>query len=535
MLLHQFMKKKSLVWLSLVVILILGFYFRIYHINYPVIGYHNWKETHYLTEARNFARNGFFKHGFFIPEWDYPRLKDDPSGAHSDTFPAISIIVGLAFKLFGTKLWIARLINIIFALGCVLFFYLIIKKVFEREDLALLSAALMSINPLLVFFGRQVQLINCALFFSLTGIYFYLRWLDNTRWKDMLLFTIFLALGFITKYSFVIFPVVAFCLFPFKKLKEKKILKQVLLSCIIWVLFLLWIPYSIRISSTVVRQVTTINLSRIFTVGFWKIVINFFKDNYTLTGFFLSLVGFFFFILFNKRKFGKKFFYAYLGISLVWFIILSEKLRGHNYHQYPIMPLVVFFIGYCFWCVSILVSKILRKKARYVIMLVLFILLLIPSIKAKNRMFDTQFFGLDIAGEYVKLHKKPGERAMHSSHQAYGFLWHADIKGTKGIPRNLNDLKYAEDKLNASWIFIYFWDFDILKEQIWGYISQNYKLVQFGFIKNKGEIQPYYLLLKKGGTFNFSQIDERLQESDYFQKTYELTTRKINFYFLNFE
>ena len=46
----------------LIAIIIFGFYLRSYHINYPVIGYHNMKETHYLTEARNFARDGFLSH-----------------------------------------------------------------------------------------------------------------------------------------------------------------------------------------------------------------------------------------------------------------------------------------------------------------------------------------------------------------------------------------------------------------------------------------------------------------------------------------
>ena len=125
--------------------------------DYPVVGYHNWKETHYLTEARNFARDGFFKHGFFIPVWDYPDVSDNPSGAHSDTFPTISIIVGFFFKLFGFKLWIARVINIIFALGSVCFFYLIIKKLFKREDLALTSTLL--IYSKLLFFRIYFSII----------------------------------------------------------------------------------------------------------------------------------------------------------------------------------------------------------------------------------------------------------------------------------------------------------------------------------------------------------------------------------------
>ena len=82
--------KKNWAFIILIAIFLFGLHLRSYHLDYPVIGYHNWKETHYLTEARNFADEGFFKHGIFVPEYDYPKPARDPSGVHADTFPMIS-------------------------------------------------------------------------------------------------------------------------------------------------------------------------------------------------------------------------------------------------------------------------------------------------------------------------------------------------------------------------------------------------------------------------------------------------------------
>ena len=45
--------KKKYPYILLVLFVLFGYSLRIYHLGYPVIGYHNWKETHYLTEARN--------------------------------------------------------------------------------------------------------------------------------------------------------------------------------------------------------------------------------------------------------------------------------------------------------------------------------------------------------------------------------------------------------------------------------------------------------------------------------------------------
>lgn len=522
----------------MILILILGFYLRVYHLDYPVVGYHNWKETHYLTEARNFAEDGFFEHGFFVPEWDYPALKEDSSGIHSDTLPTTSIIVGAGFKIFGNELWIARTINILFVLGSILFFYLIIKKLFRREDLALLSALLMSINPLLIFFGRQVQLINAALFFCLGGSYFFLKWLDDYSWTNTILFSTFLFLGIMTKYSFAIFLIPLLFTFPVKKIKEKKNWTKYLLIIIIGIIFLLWYPYSSTLSGNIGSQISKINVTEIFNGEFWIIMKSFFSDNYTLTGLYISLIGAGIFLLKFKKQINKKsykFFLSYLIISIIWFIVLAEKLKGHNYHQYPIMPLIVFFTAYFFLFAGTTISKLFKiKPIKWIAITILFFLILIPSLEAKDRMFDTQFYGLDIAGEYVKEHKLSGERAMHSSHQAYGFLWHGDIKGTRGIPRTIEDIKLAEDNLNANWIFIYQWDFDIMQDpELSTYFQENYDLKQVAFISTPNGDSPLYFLLRKGGSFNISNLNELLSNKIVSNRQYELSEGVVSVSYVN--
>lgn len=527
-------------WILLAVILCFGFYLRIYHLDYPVVGYHNMKETHYLTEARNYAREGFFKYGFFVPSWDYPGIDTDPSGVHSDTFPTISIIVGLFFKIFGFKLWIARLINVLFVLSSIFFFYLIIKRLFEREDLALTSALLLSLNPLLVFFGRQVQLINPALFFCFMGIYFYLKWLDDFSWKNLILFSIPLFLGILTKYSFALFAIPLIAIFPFRKeLLNKNRWKQYGAVIIIALLFSSWHLYSSRLSENISSQVSSINLGVIFTGTFWNIIKSFFSDNYTLLGLFFAFIGMllFLFLTKNKNKTNTIFIKSYLIGSVIWFLVLADKLKGHNYHQYPIMPLIVFFIAYFFVVLASNISNLFKlNKLKWVIILVLFCILAIPSIKAKDRMFDVQFYGLDLAGYYLNNHKQPGERIMHSGHQAYGLLWHADMKGTSYIPDTLDKLKFAEGNLNASWIFIYNWDLNIINdEERWNYIQQNYGLKQIAFAQTKDGLKPIYLLLKKGGSFDINKLDEMLKDQPIYTKEYDLTKGKTKINYATFD
>jgi len=529
-------------YLVLVIIVLFGLYLRLYHDDYPVVGYHNWKETHYLTEARNFAREGIFAHGIFVPAWDYPDMGEDPSGVHSDTFPTTPILVGELFKLFGISLVLARIVNVLLALGSVVMMYFLVRKLFSREDLALTSAALMSINPLLVFFGHQMDLLNSALFFCLLGLYFYLEWLENFSWKNTILFSLFLFLGVFTKYSFALFLIPAFFIFPFAKLKEKKLWPKYGVVGLVGALFVAWYFYMKTVSSTLGEELSKVQLSLVFKGEFWTIMKSFLSDNFTLWGIIFFLLGIIIFFVSLKKKYfewdqGTKFFLFYLGGAVIWFLILAEKMEGHNYHQYPLIPLIVFFIAYLFVLLANTLSKMLKSvsAAKWIILVLLIGGLYFPCAEAKNRMFDTQFFGLDLAGDYVNSHKLPGDTAMHSSHQAYGFLWHADMKGMK-MKKTLSDFQKAETERGFKWLFIYQWDFGMMQDkELWGYISSNYHLVQMGFMQNNQGIQPYYFLLKKGGSINTDQIAQMMQGKPIQTKEYELSSQKVEFEYINFE
>jgi len=497
-----------------------------------------------LTEARNFAQDGFFAHGFFVPAFDYPNLSADPSGVHSDSFPTSSIFVGLLFSLFGMKLWAARLLHIFFSLGGIFFFYLIMKRLYQRDDLALVGALLFAINPLSVFFGRQVQLIGPALFFCLMGIYYYLSWIKKPSISYTFLFSIPLFLGIITKYTYVLFLVPLVVVFPWKTFLWKKHFKLFIFLGIIGLCFGS-IVYTLSIQSgTLSSEVSTIKNIVVFDDDFQKIMKSYVADNFSIRGFWIFLAGFVLFLCTFKKKQnqGNWFFLSYFLIALPWVVLLSFKLKGHNYHQFPLIPLFVFFVAYFFLFISNSLTKLIIKNNKWfsvgLSFILIFVILFSPSVEAKNRMFGTQFFGLDIAGDYVANHRVPGDRAMHSGHQAYGFLWHANIKGTKGIPLEQEKMIFAENNLNASWIFLYNWDFGAVIDNpaIWPYINEHYGVAQIGFLRGPDQsIQPYYFLLRKNGHIKYDDINSLFNTLPIQKKQYELPNQKVDFYYINFE
>ncbi len=545
--------KQNWNWLVLVAIIILGFNLRIYHIDYPVVGYHNWKEVHYLTEARNFAQDGFFKYGFFIPANDYPHLGYEETdinthldGAHTDTFPTTPIIVGVLFRIFGPSLKLARLVSVFSMLGVIFFFYLIMKKLFKREDIALTTALIASINPLYVFFGRQVQLINHSLFFMMASIYFFLIWREDPKMKYMVIFTLSLSLSILTKYSFAVMALPMLAIFPFDRVfnlkKFKKFLKQYIIGILFLLLTPLWILYTrimaVRLNSVAADVV--VKFGTTFTQQFWEILKSYANDNYTILGLIFALVGLIIMLYFffrDKDHVGYRFVLSYFVASIIWFFVMSYKLSGHNYHQYPVAPLIIILISYLFVVVATNVKKIVNIKyinmvIFFAVMVAFFFPLYSHSVDAKNRMFDTQFIGLDVAGEYIKLNSQPESRMLFPSHQSYGVLWHSERKGYPAMPDKPEAIEFAINERNVEWIFVYQWGMNIMEKPSWEYISNNFELKQIAFEQIHGQNQLVYMLLKKGGSFNVSNINEMISGKQPRTKDYRLTigTRRL-FYF----
>ena len=552
--------KKNWSWIIVITILLFAFYLRAYHMNYPMIGYHNWKETNLMPKARTFAQDGFFEHGFFITESAFPPLDIQNSGylneqgASKDLFPTIEILTVPMFKIFGYELWAARLISILLSTFSLLFFYLFIRRISKNEFLALTTMFLLAVNPLLVFFGRNYQIINPALFFMSIALYTFFLWREEPKNKYLIWFAVSTLLSVLSKYNFaIVIGLVGLAFFPYSRLKEiKKYYKVFIISAVIILLIPAWMLYSPNSEDVTNDQAQTnaitatigiVDVGYIFNPIFKNTFKPYIKDAFTILGAILSLIGV---IVFGVYKFIKKkldFFDKFMIVSffvtIIYIILAASKIAGHVYHYYPVVFFITLFLAYLIVITSNTLSSFFKKDnlkivVKIVVCVVFIFILMSGFTQAKNRMFDTQFPGIDIAGEYIKEHKGPTDRLVHSGHQAFGIVWHGDIKGSRdGISTDLNTFIYGEEHANVNWVFIYNWDFNRLndQDQVWNYIRTHYSLKQIGFSNQ----QPLYLLLQKGGRFNETTINSELQKMPVQKKEYEYTFGKYYVEYINVE
>ncbi len=539
--------KKNWHWFILAAILLLGFYIRIYHIDYPVIGYHNMKEAHTLGEAWFMYESG----DYFVNKEIYSISFLNPNGSHMDNFPLLAWIIIVLWKIFGVKIWLARLVIILFSLGAIYFSYLVVRKLFKREDIAILSAFLISICPLLIFFGRNVQYDMPALFFMMVAIYFFLCWRENDTFKNFLLFCLLFTLLALTKLSFMIIVIPILAAFPYKRLDfrtkifKEKYLKQYLVGFLFFLVIILFLYYTeylnkVYSASQSINLFALENLPKLLTIDFWKAVYTYATvDNFTTLG---LLIAFFGLILIIPKI--KKWNYRFL---LFWFFSYiayaassPPQMMGHNYYQIPYAPLIMILIAYSLLLIFNTILSFVKLKQKILERLAVFACILIviifwyPALKlSTTRQFDTQFYGLDIAGEYINENSLPNEVVFESGHQDRGMAWYA--KRRLAEFNTVEDLKKGEDELNVSWVFIYQWGFQQIlgNQELQKYIYDTYSLKQVAFIQSSQGNQPVYLLFKKDGSFNESDLNNMLNNRPINTKNYELTSGNFQIIYIN--
>ncbi len=581
-------------YVFLFLFLVVGFYLRAYHIDYPAIGYHNMKENEYIGSAKFMFYEGedyLHRKLYRMGAQDIPYFEEYPQ------MPIIQWSSVILWKIFGMHLWLVRLLMILASVASIYVMYLLIFELSKSKYLALLSSFFMAVFPLGIFFGRNIQPESPALLFLLLGMLYYVRWLESFSRKDAFYLGLYLGISGLFKYTFLIGAIPLFFIFPFSKLKEKGFAGKLKSSAlpviagvspmIIWSLIA---PLLNRLSTITEGTFGRIDLFRVFTVEYWQArwpsFNNYIGDNYTWWFFwtavfgimlvslsmkdkkmtYLSLAGILFagvarfsaqgsptfvlsfFAIFaiivanavlslkHKRRF-QAFVLFYAAAIIPYSMILSDYIPGHNYYQMPFLPLIALLSAYAIYSAGNLLKQVTKIKFIELLPLVL-ILFTIQDISAhKDAMFNTQFFGLDIGGEYLKSNMMQGERFVMFGHsQSVAVCVYAE-RLCAGVG-SADDLTEFETKRGTRWIFIDNGAGMALLQgnpELMRYIESNYDLSAIGLLRTGQGFSLHTIILRKGGSFSFSNISEHpvvKSQKVIAQKNYELTKGNIEYYLI---
>src|SRR3990167_5139387 len=157
----------------LILIIFLAFFLRFYKIGeIPPSLY--WDEASLGYNAYSILKTAHDEHGQFLPVTNFAAFGDyKPPGYVYLTVPSIAI--------FGLDEFAIRFPSALFGVFTVILTYLLTKKLFQNESIAQLSALFLAISPWHLQLSRVAFEANAALFFSLFGIYSFIKFALGDR------------------------------------------------------------------------------------------------------------------------------------------------------------------------------------------------------------------------------------------------------------------------------------------------------------------------------------------------------------------
>ncbi|MBI2011817.1 glycosyltransferase family 39 protein [Candidatus Daviesbacteria bacterium] len=343
------MKFFKLEFFLLILIVLLGFYLRLYKIDNPIADWHSWRQADTAAVARNFFKEGFNP---FLPKYDdmsgvaekpYP----NPNRFRFVEFPIYPSLIYLGYLINGgVDEKIARFVSILFSLGSIVFLYLITKRYLDKFS-AYLAAILFAITPFVVFFSRAILPESSLLFFCLGMVYFTDRWIYEDKRNLLLLSIFFTSAAFLTK------PMAIFYLIPLFFLIYKKEGKlnfnptrylvwiiPSLLPLLAWRLWISQHPEGIPASNWLLNGADSSGKTIRFRPAFWRWIIS---DR--LSREILSPIGLGVFLLgiLTKSSLRNTFLYILATFSFLYLIIFARGNVQHDYYQYLITPALIIF------------------------------------------------------------------------------------------------------------------------------------------------------------------------------------------------
>ena len=493
----------------LILIVIVGLALRCYNLNFPSLGYHNMKENEYLSMAQLMLKTQDFlnKRVYFQNALqDNPVVKDDLQP------PLFPYQIMLSWNLWGENLWAPRLFNVLFGVLGIIVIYLVSNLLFNNQNLSLLSASLLAVMPLGVFFSRNIQPESPAFFFMLLGNFFYLKFIRSEKKYNLLLGGIALCLAWFYKFNFLIgvLPVL-FCM-PLRSLfrERKSAFNFILLFALPYLsilAFMLWVKAAGRGGF----HFSPNSLLQPLGIAYWKnqgeAILWYIKgENFAFLYVLLACCGFFL-ALFKREGLLGRYLVGGVFSMLIYVMLFHDEISQNSYAQMPFLAMVCIS---CVYAASFIAQEIARfAKKEFPLYLVFLILpLATPDIyRSLQRMYGTCFLGQDVAGESLKEFTQDNERVFLLTHsQGYAIARYA--QRFMGWPSTLEEFKEKEEKFKIRFVCVYPGEYLMALSSsmpsLFEYIRDNYGVKEIGLVEETQRVS--YFILERGKGKNVKEF-----------------------------
>lgn len=328
-------------------IVLLGFYVRLYKIENPVADWHSWRQADTAAVSRNFFKEGFNP---LYPTYDDMSAVSETSQINVNRyrfveFPIYNSIVYFAYQMNGkVDERLARLVSVFFSLGSIIFIYLITKRYFNAAT-SLMAAFLFAILPFNIYFSRVILPEPALVFFCLGMFYFLDRWIFENSLKLYFLSLFFTIAAFLIKPMAIFYLPPLFYSFFQKEKRLWPIPKRYFLLAIPAILPLLgWRYWINQHPDGIPRSSWLLNGNGIrFRPAFFRWILGdrFAREILSVTGTLLLSIG-----LLVKPNLKEGWLLHLLAISsFAFLVVFATGNVQHDYYQTLIVPALVIFVA----------------------------------------------------------------------------------------------------------------------------------------------------------------------------------------------
>jgi len=417
------------IWLGL--ILLLALCARTYHITYPLIDMHSFRQTQTAGLIRDFFRQGI---NLFYPTMN---TLGNPGYVILE-FPLYQAISAVLYRIFYPDVITARLFTIFCGLLTIVFVYRLTKK-FLDEKSALFAAFFYAFMPLNIFYQRVPMPDPLTILLSLTMLDFMIEGINNKK-------NVFLATGIITGSLGLLMksPYVAPLYLPliYVTYKQERSFKALLNIRFLLSFFLplgmlvLWqrhansvnevyfsthgYPFS-ELYSEVMVKLKPLNRWYFGTVeqrfqceNYLTILLRIYKEMLSFIGVFSLALGLFAIV---KKKVAA-FYLIWIAAILLSFMVIFNLNVIHNYYQLPLAPILAIICGAgAAYCVNAFRHKLISS---FMIVLLIIPFFYINTLNSKT-LFEQDNNYLEI-GKFIDSHIE--KNAMIATSLPTDDLWY---------------------------------------------------------------------------------------------------------------
>jgi hypothetical protein len=175
-----------------ILIVVAAFVVRLIGIDQPFIDPWSWRQSDVAAIARNFLENGFH---FTRPQIDWA---GNQPGYVGTEFPILPFVAALVYKSAGVQEWVGRLQGVLFFVAALPFFFGLVRKIFG-EVAAVWATFFYAFAPLSIVASRAFMPDVPSLSLAIVGMYFFLRWIEEERFRWLILSALLISLALLIK------------------------------------------------------------------------------------------------------------------------------------------------------------------------------------------------------------------------------------------------------------------------------------------------------------------------------------------------